>query len=286
MTKMTSIKILSRMSQHRQTQDDKMCGNVESSSVCPLQSCVCISRSRAPLRHGRPVIESVMDGDQKMLPRLSWNGIVPLHHLFHPGRPPPSLQYIPNLDMTNNPLRLLERLEESWHVWINRKCNTHSVFTSGKGRYQVTSCFLSAHFWEIFGDAALISSRIYKVWEGEEHQRLADAPHILSVIGRRVFKKWTHEAEVFVFRVVVSSAGSVCVCVCVGGVSVCMCVCCVCVDTVHQIKAGLCFWLSAWEVKPHLPRILCHALPLSPLRCCTRLQTRRGALYSCVANLV
>lgn len=44
---------------------------------------------------------------------------------------------------------------------------------------------------------------------------------------------------------------------------------CARVDAIGS-KRALCFQLSVWEVKPHLPRIPCHTLPHSPHRGSTR----------------
>lgn len=91
---MASIKILSCPSEHRQTQEWEK--NRWIVLVCVHGIHLCVLASREPhsgwrVSHVGPVIESVMDGDQKMLPQLSWNGIVPLYPL------PPILPHWPHI---------------------------------------------------------------------------------------------------------------------------------------------------------------------------------------------
>lgn len=115
---------------------------MQSSSVCPLFSCVCISLSRVRLRLTsqpcRPVIESVMDGDQKMLLRLSWNGTVPLHLFF----------FFPCPDLPFGPVRWFSEDQEILtDVCINRKCNASSLrlLLGSEGiRWPPASCLLSS----------------------------------------------------------------------------------------------------------------------------------------------
>lgn len=185
-TNMASSKILSRLSQHRQTQEWEE--NRWRGLVCVHYIHLCVLASREQhsswrVSHVGPVIESVMDGDQKMWPRLSWNGIAPLHPDL-PSHPPFTAHKV--ADACHHVEFVSPVRQESWQK-VQR---FHSWFTSGKWRYQVASCILSPQFWETFCDAALISSHV------------RDRGASMMVWGRccrrRGFKNWTNKAEVFV----------------------------------------------------------------------------------------
>lgn len=114
--------------------------------MCVHCICVCVSQSRAPLRLTsqpcRPVIESVMDGDQKMLPRLSWNGIVPLHLFI----------FVPCPDMPSSPVRCFsEDRGMLTDICINRKGNAPSLclLLGSEGiRWPPASGLFSSEKWE------------------------------------------------------------------------------------------------------------------------------------------
>lgn len=195
MTNMTSSKILSRLSQHRHTQEWKE--NRWRGLVCVHYIHLCVLASREQhsswrVSHVGPVIERVMDGDQKMWPRLSWNGIVPLH----PDLPSPPLSAHkvadachhmapdPKLHLTNSPVRRI--LTES------------------------ATLPLLVYFWEVKISGGLlhpVSSALGKLlWCCSDFlphvNRLRDRGASMMAWGsccrRRGFKNRTNKAEVFV----------------------------------------------------------------------------------------
>lgn len=159
---MTSSKILSRFSQHRQTQEWKE-NRWRGPCVCPLYSFVCIRQPRAALkltsqpcracdwkRDGRGsenVASIVLEWN---CPSPSWSALTSPLSAHKVADACHHTEFVPKLPLTNSPAR-----QESWQK-VQR---FHSWFTSGKWRYQVASCILPPQFWETC-DAALISSRM------------------------------------------------------------------------------------------------------------------------------
>lgn len=114
-----------------------------------IHLCVLASRGRHSswrLSHVGPVIESVMDGDQKMWPRLSWNGIVPLHPDL-PSHPPSLHTRLQTPAITWSSFQNCIQRTAQWDRNPDRKCNasTLGLLLGSEGiGWPPASCLLSS----------------------------------------------------------------------------------------------------------------------------------------------